>query len=106
MSTIRSYDLSIISDQEAADRLGMLAAESEDFGLEGAEEDIREGLKSAGLTYAYARGITSRALDVLALRKAQVALSRLQRAGEIVETAYDCGDLHNNLVDLLEESNQ
>lgn len=71
--SVVSYDLSIISEKEASERLGVIAAGWEDHHIEGAGEDIRAGV-SPDLAYAYARNAASRTLDVLALRKAQVAL--------------------------------
>jgi hypothetical protein len=68
--TIRSYDLSIISDQEAADRLGVIAAEREDH-----LDNVVGSTDIPDAAWVMAANRATIALDLLALRKAQVALS-------------------------------
>jgi hypothetical protein len=67
--TIRAYDLSIISDQEAADRLGVIAAEREDY-----LDDVVGSTDIPDAAWVMAANRATIALDLLALRKAQVAL--------------------------------
>jgi hypothetical protein len=74
LSDIRAYDLSIMSLAEAADRLGLLAAEREDY--------LEEALHSWD-PYENARFKAGMALDILALRKAQVALTQLTACPEV-----------------------
>lgn len=85
--TIRSYDLSIISDQEAADRLGLLAAsKEEDLENPILVELLQLERDNVDTPYIFLREpqlggqwAGRQALDVLALRKAQVALDRRVR---------------------------
>lgn len=70
--TIRSYDLSIISAEEAADRLGVKAAEAEEL----LDDDPWLQPRHYGDEATIAANRATIALDILALRKAQVALSR------------------------------
>jgi hypothetical protein len=76
--TRSSYDLSIISDQEATDRLGVMAGEREE--MLDQLEDSRENEWLFGRSENEIEGFSANratiALDILALRKAQVALDR------------------------------
>jgi hypothetical protein len=76
VSTLRTYDLSIISAQEAAERLGVIAAEREErFDEWGAAGRIKQNRMTPDEAYVYGANRATVALDVLALRKAQVLLT-------------------------------
>lgn len=78
--SVVSYDLSIISELEAADRLGVMAAEMEEL-LEDHDPgypawSIQQHTDPSSSAVEAANRATI-ALDILALRKAQVAMMTL-----------------------------
>jgi hypothetical protein len=93
--TTRSYDLSIISDQEASERLGIKAAEAEEL-LEGDIDTIVIETDSTDPDGAWVRGANRAtiALDILALRKAQVALEENRR---LKQQLSDCDEAYDNM---------